>query len=219
MDVRFRPLPAGPGLSTPSYKRKSLPGKQTYTQILDRLETELTHLRAQDAIIETGHRAEDIRLDGYPRSSARVPSHPGVVLYFDAKASRGGKLVGPLRFSLDAYSTWQDNLRALVLTLEALRAVDRYGATQTGEQYRGYAALPPPSEDERTAKERAAHVLLYFSGESLSAENIAKLIISPDLAASVGKRALLRVHPDTGGRAEDFRSVQAARQILTGQAG
>ncbi len=37
---------------------------------------------------------------------------------------------------------WQHNVRAIALTLEALRAVDRYGATETGQQYAGFKALP-----------------------------------------------------------------------------
>jgi hypothetical protein len=41
-------------------------------------------------------------------------------------------------FATDAYGTWQMNVRAIAKTLEALRAADRYGATQ-GRQYAGFA--------------------------------------------------------------------------------
>lgn len=40
-------------------------------------------------------------------------------------------------FATDAYGTWQMNVRAIAKTLEALRAADRYGATQ-GRQYAGF---------------------------------------------------------------------------------
>lgn len=38
---------------------------------------------------------------------------------------------------------WECSLRAIVMTLESLRAVDRYGVLSAGEQYHGSRALPP----------------------------------------------------------------------------
>jgi hypothetical protein len=39
--------------------------------------------------------------------------------------------------------TWQDNLRAVALGLEALRRVERYGIAQRGEQYAGWRRADP----------------------------------------------------------------------------
>jgi hypothetical protein len=57
---------------------------------------------------------------------------------------------GPMLYRCDTYTApysfqgphWQHNVRAIAKTLEALRAVDRYGATETGQQYAGFKALP-----------------------------------------------------------------------------
>jgi hypothetical protein len=45
------------------------------------------------------------------------------------------------QFAVDKFATWQDNLRAIALGLEALRKVDRYGITKNSEQYTGWKQL------------------------------------------------------------------------------
>lgn len=75
----------------------------------------------------------DIRLDGMLRANARV-GFPGVVVSFDSR-------YGPLSYATDAYDSWQANVRAIALSLEALRAVDRYGTSKSGEQYVGWRAI------------------------------------------------------------------------------
>lgn len=211
LDVCFRALPTWPGKATVS--KLSLPGEQSYGQILDRLEKELAQLRARDIVIETGHRPEDIRNDGWIRSNARIPSHPGVVLYFDAMATRAGKQIGPMRYALDQYRTWQDNLRALVLTLEALRSVDRYGATTHGEQYRGYAALPPaPQGADRTT---ATRTILRAALGCEPAEYAFELAITNGVDQSTYNVARRNSHPDVTGDRTNFDAVTAAWDILT----
>lgn len=97
-------------------------------------------------VIEVDVRERDIRIDGALRADARADS-PAVLVAFESKH-------GPLIYRCDRYrggsyrskmSSWQHNARAIALTLEALRAVDRYGATSKGEQYRGFKALPAGS--------------------------------------------------------------------------
>lgn len=45
------------------------------------------------------------------------------------------------RFAKDGYYTWQENLRAIVLTIGALRAVERYGVVQGDEHFAGFKQL------------------------------------------------------------------------------
>lgn len=59
-------------------------------------------------------REQDFRVDGLLRAAAR-PEHPGVVLAIDSQH-------GPLSYPCDKFTLWRDNLRAIVLGLEALRA-------------------------------------------------------------------------------------------------
>jgi hypothetical protein len=202
IDARFRPLPEWPHKSTPSYNRGSLGGKQTFTALIDRLETELNALSATDIVIATSHRPEDIRNDGWPRSQARKPSHPGVILYFTAKR------IGPLSFACDAYTEWQDNLRDIAITLEDLRALERRKSVKGGEQYKGWLQLPaaPPS----TPKEDAARVLLRAAGIELTETGVDNMVRDYDTAKNVYRLAVRQTHPDTGGSSYDFQAVRKA---------
>src|SRR5215831_4271915 len=83
----------------------------------------------------------DIRNDGWPKSSAR-PTQPGVILSFTTKQ---GRIVMPC----DSFKDWEANLRAIALSLERLRAADRYGVTtEEKEQYIGWLRLPATSQTD-----------------------------------------------------------------------
>ena len=61
--------------------------------------------------------------------------------------------------------SWQHNVRAIVKSLESLRAVERHGATK-GAQYAGSKALPPGGGIVLggTTKDQAANILYEVSG-------------------------------------------------------
>jgi hypothetical protein len=142
----------------------------------------LRALRATEVWLEIAIEPEMFRLDGRPRAGAKA-SHPGVVLSFKSLA-----LGKDLRYATDRFWSWQDNLRAVALGLEALRKVERYGIANRGEQYAGWAQLPAggPSAD------RGRDLIRQYGG------------VVPALRAT---------HPDTSGydSAADFADVQAAR--------
>jgi hypothetical protein len=77
-----------------------------------------------------------LRADGLPRADRGEPSDPGIAVYF--------KLDGrDLSFACDSYEATRDNLRALALTIEALRGIQRWGASDLMDRaFRGFAALP-----------------------------------------------------------------------------
>lgn len=95
---------------------------------------EVKHLHGRDLVIEADVQESDIRVDGRLRANAR-PATPAVRVAF-------GSVHGPLTYATDRFTTWQDNVRAVALGLEALRKVDRYGITRRGEQYAGWKQLP-----------------------------------------------------------------------------
>lgn len=134
VDLRFRPL-AWTGPVTPAGERRSRHAfKAGWSATLELLEQELRHLEAKDIVLEVGLAESDIRIDGWPRANAKAPPFPGVRLWFSSKH-------GPLVYFTDTYVFWQHNVRAIALGLQALRAVDRYGVTRTGEQYTGWKAI------------------------------------------------------------------------------
>jgi hypothetical protein len=169
-----RPVPSGRAMS---------PFKAGWTSTVRALAKELRAHGARQAVLEIGFREQDLRLDGLPRADRHART-PGVVLSFKATAVPGAP---QLRYEVGTYSDWRDNIRAIALGLEALRAVDRYGVTKRGEQYAGWKALPAggPSVDR---------------GRALIREH-------GGVAA-----ALKATHPDHDGDEAAFRDVQAARE-------
>jgi hypothetical protein len=137
MRFETRPLPAvwPGGVRTPPGERRIGPFRATWNATMELLEQELRLLDAKEpVVIEAGYEPFEIRQDGRPRANAR-PRDPAVIISFTGRA-------GALRIGCDVYVMDRANLRAIALTLESLRAVDRYGATRRGEQYQGWQALP-----------------------------------------------------------------------------
>lgn len=201
LDVRFVPLARWIG--KPTISRRNATFRATYMQTLDLLERELDHLRAKNVVIEAAFKSNQIRNDGWPYSSAR-PSAPGVILTF----TRGNESVS---MPCDTYTTFDDNLRAIALSLEALRAVDRYGVTKSGEQYKGFAQLPPPGGDSQEMDvETAARVL---ASHTFNIPHTAILNDRSDYEQAL-KCAQRAAHPDAGGNHEAFVRVQQAKDVL-----
>lgn len=197
IDARFRPLPKWD--REPGLKRRQSQFKTAYNKTLDALEYELRHLKARNIVIEAGYRLDQIRNDGWPRGGVS-PSHPGVVLYFDSPD-------GALCFPCGTYSRLEHNMHAIALTLENLRAIDRYGATLGHEQYRGFAALPAP--ETKGTLEEAALVLASFSAVPKD-----YLIESADAYKEAYRKVAAKLHPDKGGDLKAWHAFQNAAILL-----
>jgi hypothetical protein len=85
-----------------------------------------------DVVISTNLRT---RLDGLPASNQREPEDPGVAVYFvlDGK---------PTAICADRYLKVAENLAAVAATIEALRDIERHGATEADRAFAGFMALP-----------------------------------------------------------------------------
>lgn len=167
------------------YRRSNFDTPMSRTVSL--LARELRMLDAERIVIEIDLRPSQIRHDGMPRADARVDD-PTVILSFDSKW-------GPQRYATAEFDTWQDNLRAVALSLEALRAVDRYGVSKRGEQYQGWKALPVSTD----------------AADSIYTREQAQALI--DTYGSL-REAILATHPDHGGDEAEFRKVMRAREVL-----
>lgn len=200
LDVR--PLTTWPGTLTPDHRRQRSPFSAPLRSTLDVLDRELHQLGAKRPVLEVAIPASQFRLDGRPRAAAKA-EHPGVVLSLPQTD------VGPLRYATDRFETWQDNLRAIALGLEALRRVDRYGITKRGEQYAGFRAIEAAPREE-VAEDQALEVIARW-GEStvevLSDDTIA--------LAQAAQRARRRSHPDlNGGDHSGWYEVENAMKVL-----
>lgn len=195
----------------PAGERKRSQFDATWTRTLQQLEKEIDHLGGRDVVIEVDVRERDIRVDGMLRAAARAES-PAVVVAFDTRNH------GPMLYRCDRYLSswsnrpgWQENIRAIALTLESLRAVDRYGATETGEQYAGFRALPgatttPPSLTREGAI--AFLIAVIPDGEARRSELV------PDLPR-LFRIARREAHPDRHAGAQGlWDQVEQAGKVL-----
>lgn len=177
--VTLRPLER----PAPSDARRHSTFRSSWSSTIVLLAKELHAHGARSGVLEVDFREQDLRLDGLPRANARAHS-PAVVLSFEA-ASVPGK--PHLRYEVGTFTDWQDNVRAIALALQALRAVDRYGVTKRGEQYAGWKQL----ESGGPSAERGRDLIRRHGGL---------------------REALMATHPDRGGDPADFADVQAARE-------
>lgn len=199
----------------PAGKRTASRFDSKWSQTLDLLERELIPLKATDLVLEVDVPERGIRNDGRLRADTRASS-PAVVIAFESK------IHGPMLYRCDRYyaqwssqgDDWQQNARAIALTLEALRAVDRHGATETGQQYTGFKALPsgtamPPSH---MTTEQAYDALAAV----LELADIANLDVDD---AVLVRRAKAAAHPDrqAGDRALWDQVERAARVLGVGK--
>lgn len=145
VDIRVQPLTNWPYPSTEH--RTAPPFRAKYANTESILRFELAELGAKEVamhvVTESGY--DDLRQDGLLRARARVV-HPGVALEFQSKH-------GPMAIWCDSYESkgtmtdWQSNLRAIALTLEKLRAINRYGIGQGGQQYAGWRQIEMTSAE------------------------------------------------------------------------
>lgn len=203
MPFVYRPIDAWPGEQTVKRRRSNYGAKWGYTLRL--IKRELSHLDAHTVVCQVALEAKDFRLtDGHPKAQARA-SHPGVILAFESN-------YGPMKYAVDTFDDFTDNMRAIALSLEKLRAVDRYGVTRRGEQYRGWQQLGSGiATNEPMSKDEAWRILLDLNDEQAidyparNAESIKFLY----------KRAVKLHHPDHGGDPTLFRVATEARDALT----
>lgn len=185
-------------------KHRASPFQSAWTSTEQLLLREVQHLQGRDLVVEADFTERDIRLDGRPRANAR-PASPAVRVAFDS-------VHGPLTYATDRFTTWQDNVRAIALGLEALRKVDRYGITKRGEQYTGWKALPGGSgaESSHMTRERAIAVLASYV--DVPPEH---LNLEAESLRSTWRRARREAHPDRhAGDQTKWDVVEQAARVL-----
>ena len=151
-----------------------------------------------------------------------------MVVAFDSKH-------GPLQYATDLYrgngdrswgklTGWQANLRAIALSLEGLRSVDRHGVTTSGEQYTGWkqlgAGAPIAMGAGSMTVEEAAATLIRLGHPTATDRAYAERVVIEVQATRdrIYRQAAKRWHPDAGGDAEVFRNLQDAKAVLDGAA-
>jgi hypothetical protein len=108
MGIVFRPIDTWPGEPTRHRTRAQFSASLGSTMSL--LARELAQLNARLVVVQIAMQEWDFRQDGIPYANARA-EHPGVVIAFESRH-------GPLKFAVDTFTSWEDNLRAGKLECE-----------------------------------------------------------------------------------------------------
>jgi hypothetical protein len=206
-EYAVRPIERWPGKLT--FNREYSRFKADWVRTSDLMGRELEMIDARHVALQMAITELDIKRDGGVRANAR-PEHPGVILSLDSR-------FGPLQYACDQYHDWQDNVRAIALSLEALRKVDRYGVSKRGEQYRGWNALEDKkSRDEDpsnnwTRREAAEFIQSWLLHSPITVQEILR---NPTLRSVAYREAAKRLHPDHGGDVKKWNLLQKANDLL-----
>lgn len=204
--------------------------RSTWIVTLDDLEREIRAINGAHVVIEVDVDDRWIRNDGTLHANAKANSPAARVAFTSADH-------GPLQYATDRFlapqygdgshmESWQHNVRAIAMTLEALRAVDRYGVAGRGEQYQGWKALPPGAtalgtQSQMTLDEAARALANYAEDPDSWAEAIPD--DDPDggpveptqMARLLYRLAARRTHPDSYmGTRDAWDRVQEAARVL-----
>lgn len=192
----------------PSSRRESTRFSAKWPATEELLLTEVEHLRGRNLVIEVDVREQDLRLDGTLRANGREAVTPGVVVAFESAKH------GPMLYRCDTFvapwshqgKSWWHNVRAIAKTLESLRSVDRYGATETGQQYAGFKALPAGRAMPASLMTRDEARALLLDVSRCSADTTSEF---------AWKRARAAAHPDrNGGDRTLWDQVEQAARVL-----
>lgn len=220
MSYTVRPLSDRTWLR-PHSRRQGTRFSASWAQTEKLLLDEVRLIEGRNLVIEVDVREQDLRLDGTLRANAREASTPGVVVAFDSKH-------GPMLYRCDTYwapyrgqgPDWQHNVRAVALTLQSLRDVDRHGATETGQQYAGFKALPsgtamPSSHMTKTTAAELLERVAIGNDGALRERSVRDILADPAVAMEVWRQARKVAHPDRrGGDHSLWTGVEQAAKVL-----
>ena len=213
MMLTFRPIQNWPDGWQDPKERPNTPFRASYDATLKLLDDELYALGATEAWVQLDVRTGQLRADGALRVGA-VVNHPGVILTVITED------LGRLTYATDRYTVhwgstkpWQANLRAIALGLGALRAVERYGIADRGQQYAGFSAIGRAmGADEGMDEERACRTLAEAAGLDRDTDPA----VVRRIAKALYRDASKTYHPDAGGDPGIFANIARAYDVLTG---
>lgn len=151
--------------------------------IRNSLLAELRRLGASDIIVSTNIPTTN---GGVFYAKFAQPSDPGVAVYFNYDGE-------PCVFVCDKWRTVTENVRAITLTIEAIRGMDRWGVSDMLKRvFTGFLALPAPDDPFEVLKIKrpANRATIEQAFKSLAKEH----------------------HPDAGGTNEAMAKLTEARR-------
>lgn len=139
----------------------------------------------------------ELRRDGIPYANRPQPADRGVAVYFTWQGEQ-------YCFACDTYDRIEDNMHAIGKTIEAMRAIERWGASDAMRRaFSGFKELP------------TGYGELDNPFEVLNVDKN-----DPYDVVRKAYRELCKVHhPDVGGNPDEFRRVQTAWENICDKKG
>lgn len=224
-EILFETLDRWPYGGNGSGERNS-PFKASYPKTLATLRDELRRANARNVGLQTGHRGEDIRMDGAPKVNARTPRFAGVCLSFEMWTPNGqknesGQPLGTyemFEFPCSRFTYWEDNLRAIALTLKAIRETKKYGVGRldrdvhyAGFKHKRVEAQTGTPVNGKMSVDAASAILAACAEGGWTPEVIGR---SRDEMEAAYRAAAKKTHPDYGGTDLSMARVNLAAQVL-----
>jgi hypothetical protein len=114
--------------------------KTPFGKVRDSLFRELELFKAEDVIVSTNL---TLNRSGLPYDPGGLIQDPGVAVYFSYKKR-------PMCIACDLYRDVTHNLNAIRMTVQAIRGIERWGASQIMERaFSGFAELPEKTGTNR----------------------------------------------------------------------
>jgi hypothetical protein len=153
----------------------------SFSRARDDLFSQLRLLGARYIVLSTNI---PLRRDGRPYANQPEPNDPGVAVYFEHDGKQ-------MTFACDRWDRVRDNIRAVGKTIEAIRGIERWGASDMMERaFSAFEALPAPGNwrDDLGV------------GRDATADDVKRKF-----------RDLVKIHhPDCGGDPEQFQRINRA---------
>lgn len=204
----FRPIQQW---DQPRREKEACRFRSTAGQTQNDLKCELAAIGVDECVIQADLDESQIRNDGMPYATAKFKSHRVIVSFNHPEQ-------GSVSFPCDTYTGFWNNVRGIVKTMEALRAVDRYGVTKNSEQYTGWKQLPSNAivlQDFRSVEDAAAHILDVAVGlDECSEYHHNAMITSDEFFRKIYRSAASIVHPDKGGSDQAMAKLNRARDMI-----
>lgn len=179
---------------TKPYKRRRAPYKVKPGRALDDLRAELRRFNASHVVISSNI---PLRIDGLPRANSmdRHYEDPGVAVYFSLRT--GQEMVQHV-LACDRWRAVHHNVRAIGLTIEAMRQIQRTGALELlNRAFEGFKALPPAEKPRRSWWE-----VMGLNREAATIE----------VVEAVWRQRARTAHPDGGGTEEAIQELNLAME-------
>ncbi|WP_422097530.1 J domain-containing protein [Variovorax sp.] len=174
---------------TPGYRieRSGFDRQRSFAVVRDELVREIDRLGGRSLIISTNI---PLRQDGLPYATFSRIRDFGVAVYFKYRGQ-------DMCFVCDRWTRIEDNMHAIVKTIDALRGVARWGSgDMMAAAFTGFAALPAPAVPDWQAVLELRELILPTRD---------------DIERAYRRLASLH-HPDRGGSADRMAQINRARE-------